>query len=100
MNFHAHTWAIRRGRFMAPLGNSKITLRMGTCKLNFTLSFTISQQSHLSCPSPIMNFNDQDRQCCVTLSAAKGLARWPERCFAALSMTGRVLIVKTRFRKP
>ena len=40
-----------------------------------------------------MNFNDQDRQCCVTLSAVsrspelakgKGLARWAERCFAAL----------------
>ena len=50
----------------------------------------------------IMNFNDQDRQCCVTLSAAKGLARWAERCFAeltlseanVLSMTGPVLIVK------
>ena len=45
----------------------------------------------------MMNFNDQDRQCCVTLSAAsrspelakgKGLARWAVRCFAALSMTG------------
>ncbi len=42
----------------------------------------------------MMNFNDQDRQCCVTLSAAKGLARWAGRCFAALSMTGPVLIVK------
>ena len=51
----------------------------------------------------MMNFNDQDRQCCVTLSAVsrspelakgKGLARWAGRCFAALSMTGPVLIVK------
>ena len=42
----------------------------------------------------MMNFTDQDRQCCVTLSAAKGLARWAGRCFAALSMTGPVLIVK------
>src|SRR5713226_5033358 len=48
--------------------------------------------------NPIMNFNDQDRQCCVTLSAAKGLARWAERCFAALSMTGPVLIVKNLYR--
>jgi hypothetical protein len=49
----------------------------------------------------MMNFNDQDRQCCVTLSAAsrspelakgKGLARRAERCFAALSMTGPVCV--------
>ena len=38
-----------------------------------------------------MNFNDQDRQCVVTLSAAKGLSRWAERSFAALRMTGRDL---------
>ncbi len=34
-----------------------------------------------------MIFNDQNRECIVTLSAAKGLARWAQRCFAALSMT-------------
>jgi hypothetical protein len=43
-------------RFMTLLGNSKITLRMGTCKLNFTLSFTISQQSHLSRATPCRAF--------------------------------------------
>jgi len=50
----------------------------------------------------IMIFNDQDRQCVVTLSAAKGLSRWAARCFAeftlerseGLSMTGPVLIGK------
>jgi len=56
----------------------------------------------------IMKFNDQDRQCFVTLSpfaslrvnSAKGLARWAQRCFAeftlsaanVLSMTGPILI--------
>src|SRR5438477_13023992 len=41
-----------------------------------------------------MNFNNQDRHCFVTLSAAKGLSRWAQRCFAALSMIVLVLIVK------
>ena len=41
-----------------------------------------------------MNFHDRDRQGVVTLSAAKGLSLWAQRCFAALSMTGPVLIVK------
>ncbi len=41
-----------------------------------------------------MNFHDQDRQGVVTLSAAKGLSLWAQRCFAALSMTGPVLVVK------
>src|SRR6266571_5503309 len=45
-----------------------------------------------------MNFNDQDLQCFVTLSAAKGLSRWAERCFAALSMTVPVWIVKNHNR--
>ncbi len=49
-----------------------------------------------------MNFNEQDRSGAVTLSAAKGLARWAERCFPfatlrasapALSMTGLDLSV-------
>jgi hypothetical protein len=31
-----------------------------------------------------MDFNDQERSGAVTLSAAKGLARWAQRCFAAL----------------
>ncbi len=30
----------------------------------------------------IMKFTDQDRQCFVTLSAAKGLSRWADRCEA------------------
>jgi mannose-6-phosphate isomerase-like protein (cupin superfamily) len=41
-----------------------------------------------------MKFNEQDWSSAVTLSAAKGLARWAERCFAALSMTLPVLVVK------
>src|SRR5260370_37163024 len=41
-----------------------------------------------------MMFNDQDRSGGVTLSAAKGLARWAQRCFAAISMTFSVLVVK------
>src|SRR5713226_9136852 len=37
---------------------------------------------------PIMIFTNQDRSYrCVTLSAAKGLARGARRCFASLSMT-------------
>src|SRR5215470_19871049 len=32
------------------------------------------------------------------LSAAKHLAQWAPRCFAALSMTGLVLLVKTHHR--
>src|SRR5712692_9180002 len=64
-----------------------------------------------------MNFNDQDRQCVVTLSAALGLARWAQRCFPfaeftlerseglrasapALSMTVPVLVVKVHNRGP
>ncbi len=44
-----------------------------------------------ACSPPIMSFNEQDRSGGVTLSAAKGLARWVQRCFAALSMTFPVL---------
>ena len=32
-----------------------------------------------------MKLNDQDHYHVVTLSEAKGLARWAARCFAALS---------------
>jgi len=52
-----------------------------------------------------MNFNKQDRECRVTLSpslalrvnSAKGLARWAQRCFASLSMTIPVLVVKVHY---
>ena len=33
------------------------------------------------------NADDEIGSSTVTLSAAKGLSRWAERCFAALSMT-------------
>jgi MFS family permease len=54
----------------------------------------------------IMIFHDQDRSGTVTLSpslrsrvnSAKGLARWAARCFASLSMTRPVLIVKLHNR--
>jgi pimeloyl-ACP methyl ester carboxylesterase len=54
----------------------------------------------------IMNFHDQDRSGGVTLSpfaslrvnSAKGLARWAQRCFAALSMTFPVLSGKFHLR--
>jgi hypothetical protein len=54
-----------------------------------------------------MNFHDQDRQGVVTLSpslrsrvnSAKGLALWAQRCFAALRMTGPVVIVKIHYRQ-
>jgi hypothetical protein len=57
-------------------------------------------------PSPIMNFNKQDRQWVVTLSpslrsrvnSAKGLFRWAARCFASLSMTMSALVVKLHYR--
>ncbi len=45
-----------------------------------------------------MIFNDQDRSGGVTLSAAKGLSRWAQRCFAALSMTFPVLGVTFHYR--
>jgi len=45
-----------------------------------------------------MNFDKQDREYIVTLSAAKGLLRWAERCFASLSMTILVLVVKVHYR--
>jgi len=50
--------------------------------------------------SAMMKFNEQDRSGVVTLSAGaaalsaakgKGLSRWANRCFAALSMTVPVL---------
>jgi hypothetical protein len=31
-----------------------------------------------------MIFTNQDRECVVTLSGAKGLSRWAKSCFAAL----------------
>ena len=45
-----------------------------------------------------MNFNEQDRSGAVTLRCAQGLARWAERCFAALSMTLSVLVGKFHHR--
>src|SRR2546425_524329 len=51
------------------------------------------------CRPPIMNFHKHHRECVVTLSAAKGLSRWAERCFAALSMTGPALVVKVHYRR-
>ena len=46
-----------------------------------------------------MIFNEQDRECFVTLSEAKGLARWAQRYFAALSMTLPTLVGKTHNRR-
>jgi hypothetical protein len=46
----------------------------------------------------MMNFHAQHRYRVVTLSAAKGLSRWADRCFAALSMTGLTLVVKVHYR--
>jgi len=46
----------------------------------------------------IMNFHEQDRSGGVTLSAAKGLSRWAQRCFAALSMTVPVVGVTFHHR--
>ncbi len=45
-----------------------------------------------------MKFTKQDRRSFVTLSEAKGLARWAARCFAALSMTGPVVVGKLHNR--
>ncbi len=45
----------------------------------------------------IMNFDKQDREYFVTLSAAKGLALLAARCFAALSMTVPVLVSKLHY---
>ncbi len=46
----------------------------------------------------IMNFHTHHRYSVVTLSEAKGLSRRAERCFAPLSMTLPVLVVKTHYR--
>jgi MFS transporter, DHA2 family, triacylglyceride efflux pump len=48
----------------------------------------------------IMKFPNQDRSSFVTLSEAKGLVRWAQRCFAALSMTGPGLVGKLHNRVP
>jgi predicted alpha/beta hydrolase len=45
-----------------------------------------------------MSFNEQDRSGAVTLSAAKGLSRWAERCFATLSMRFPFLVVTFHYR--
>jgi hypothetical protein len=45
-------------------------------------------------PLSLQNFPTPHRSSIVTLSAAKGLACWAERCFAALSMTGQVVGAK------
>ncbi len=53
-----------------------------------------------------MKFNEQERSGAVTLSAAKGLARWAQKCFAectlsearGLSMTFPVLVGKSHYR--
>jgi hypothetical protein len=47
---------------------------------------------------PIMNFHKQDWEFFVTLSEAKGLSRWAARCFAALSMTGPILVVNVHIQ--
>jgi len=57
--------------------------------------------SHIIRPRhAIMNFHEQDRSGVVTLSAAKGLSRWAQRCFAALSMTFPVVVVKIHYLAP
>jgi hypothetical protein len=48
------------------------------------------QQSYEPPTLSLLNCTEHNRTSVVTLSAAKGLACWTERCFAALSMTGRV----------
>ena len=46
-----------------------------------------------------MNFHTQHRYSVVTLSEAKGLSRWAERCFASLSMTVPTLNSKIQHRR-
>src|SRR5713226_8086806 len=69
--------------------------------------FSISCYTRALNHGAIMSFNDQDRSGGVTLSAAKGLARWAQRCFPfaalraaapALSMTVPVLVVTFHHR--
>jgi len=53
-----------------------------------------------------MNFDKQDREWSVTPepfaalrgNSAKGLSRWAQRCFAALSMTRPVLVVTIHYQ--
>src|SRR5215472_13150555 len=47
----------------------------------------------------LMIFHEQDRSGAVTLSEAKGLSRWAQRCFASLSMTLPVVGVKVHNRR-
>jgi hypothetical protein len=67
--------------------------------MNQALSAQVLTGKHQhECSPSIMKFNNQDRPWFVTLSAAKGLSRWVQRCFAALSMTGPILIGKNHYR--
>ncbi len=68
----------------------------------FALAFVLYPLYQKEFPSmnrdpAIMSFDDQDRSGGVTLSEAKGLSRWAQRCFAALSMT--VPVVGVKFQK-
>src|SRR5258707_6646210 len=45
-----------------------------------------------------MSFTNQDRECVVTLSGAKGLSRWAKRSFASLRMTVPALVVNLHYR--
>ncbi len=53
---------------------------------------------YLPHPGAMMNFHTQHRYRAVTLSAAKGLSRWAQRCFAALRVTGSTLNIKIQHR--
>ena len=48
----------------------------------------------------MMIFTNQDRECFVILSGAKGLSRWAKRSFASLRMTVSTLVVKLHHRAP
>jgi hypothetical protein len=67
----------------------RVALSSGVSALN---PIGCTDEGERSCA--IMKCNDQDRQCVVMLSAAKHLSALRERCFAALSMTGPMCLLK------
>ncbi len=87
----------------APLAGILIAI-IGTSNLLWldAISFAISAALiGLAVPRPhtIKNFDKQDQSRGVTLSEAKGLSRWAQRCFASLSMTFLALVVKIHNRE-
>jgi len=95
-------WFLRRIVINYIVANSPLVDRQTP---NYPISYPPDNLPARGDPT-IMNFDKQNRSGAVTLSAAKGLARWAQRCFAeftlerseGLSMTGPALKMKIHNR--